>query len=947
MSGIPNLIICNPYAEPSKHWRYNRARMKFELVSGRRSAGFLIASQDSKVFDDPGEFRELELVNRIRDRVAEWRKNNYPNITGVTRQLLTFWKDQSKRETRLFFCQIEAIETLIWLVEAAESERHGIQIPSDGGAFQRLCCKMATGTGKTVVMAMLIAWQVINKITYPQDTRFSKNVLIMAPGLTVKSRLQVLFPTIKGNFYDRFGLVPDSFSERLFRGNLSIHNWHTLMPETDTPRSVVKLGEETNTIFARRILQHDLKNIIVINDEAHHAYRASTDQIKRISKTEFERDRRWIEGLDRIHDSRNIVHCFDFSATPFIPSGRNVSEDTLFQWIVSDFSLNDAIESGLTKTPRIAIRDDSNKFSKEYRSRFYHLYRDGEVKPDLNRNAKPHEKLPDLVSNAYFLLGQDWIETKKVWDEENSQIPPVMITVCNKTNTAARIMNSFENNRFELRDLSVPEHLLHIDSTTMDRAEGQEFAGSRSDDAESLRKKVDTVGKIGMPGEQIRNIVAVQMLSEGWDAQNVTHIMGLRAFSSQLLCEQVVGRGLRRTSYEIDPDNGLFSPEYVNVFGVPFTFLPHEGSDGTPPPPTSPTAIIEPDQDKAEHEISWPNIDRINIEFAPRLEVNWDKIEPLKLRSDGISTTVGMAQVLAGKPHVDKMSEIDLHELNREIRLQRIVFLTSSDVYEDMSPNWKGTKEFLLIQIVKLVEEFIYSDKVDVTDVADDELRRKMTILFNMQRVVRHVCKAIKSTNVESKQIHLNPNKPIKSTADMRPWHTKKPAEYTTKSHINLAAYDSRWEMSAGQELERNKNVISWAKNDHIGFVVRYMYNGVLRDYWPDFLIRLKNGVTLVLEIKGADDDQNREKRRYLKEWTDAVNNDGGYGTWAGDVAFHPSEVRGIIDRHSKIAVSARYARCPKCYKIARSNQETEKKFGFRNMGGIIRPQSWCKECRR
>ena len=948
MSGIKNLIICNPYEEPSQHWKYDRTKRKFELVSKRRPAGFLIASTDSKVFDDPGEFRELELVNKIRDRVERWRQNNYPNVTGVTKQLLEFWNNKNIRENRFFFCQLEAIETLIWLTEAFDPEKQEIQIPSDGGLFQRLCCKMATGTGKTIVMAMVIAWQVINKVTYPMNACFAKNILIMAPGLTVKSRLQVLLPTNEDNFYDTFNIIPESFYEKLFQGTFRIHNWHTLMPETDAPRSVVKLGEESNIVFSKRILGHDSKNIVVINDEAHHAYRANNEQIKKISKTELERDRRWIEGLDKIHDSRNIIQCFDFSATPFIPSGKNVSEDTLFEWIVSDFSLNDAIESGLTKTPRIAIRDDSGRFSQEYHSRFYHLYKDDEVKPDLNRNAKPHEKLPDLVSNAYLLLGQDWIETNKLWNGQGSKIPPVMITVCNKTATAARVMYSFEKNRFDLKELSIPEYLLHIDSTTMRKAEEENTTNSKSnDEIESLREKVDTVGKVGRPGEQIRNIVAVQMLSEGWDARNVTQIMGLRAFSSQLLCEQVVGRGLRRTSYEIDSNTGLFPPEYVNVFGVPFTFLPHEGGEGTPPPPTTSTTTIEPDPDKIKHKIAWPNIDRIDVDFLPKLSVDWKKIEQLKLRSYGISLTVGMAQVLAGKPHVDKMSDIDLHELNKNVRLQRIIFLAAKDVYDSMVPNWKGNTEFLLIQIVKLVEKFMHSGKISVTDIADDELRIKMTILFNMKKVVTHVCKAIIESNVEDRQIRLNSNKPIKSTSDMRPWSTKRPAEYTIKSHINMAVYHLSWEMSAGQELERNKNVVSWVKNEHIGFRIKYMYNGVLHEYWPDFLIRLKNNVTLVLEIKGKDDDQNREKRRYLEEWTDVVNEDGNYGTWTWDVAFHPAEVKGIIEKHFKTKVSAReYAMCPKCGRTAQSRQEIEKEFGFRSINGITRPQSWCRFCR-
>ena len=942
---IDNLIICNPYEMPTEHWRYDRSRKEFNRIERRRPAGYLIATPDSKSFDDPGEFRELELVNRIRRRVDSWRGNGYPGVTGVTRKLLEFWKDGEHRENRFFFCQMEAIETMIWLTEAPDPEKQGISIPSDGGDFERWCSKMATGIGKTVVMGLVVAWQTINKVTYPQDARFSRNILVMAPGLTVKSRLRALLPTGKDNIYDEFDMVPDSLRKKLFRANITIHNWHTLIPEEDSPKSVVKLGPESDGAFSLRILGHKLDRIVVINDEAHHAYRADSDQTYDMSESELERDKRWMEGLDKIHNARTVVQCFDFSATPFIPSGKNVTEDTLFGWIVSDFSLNDAIESGLTKTPRIAIRDDSNTFSKEYKSRFYHLYNDDEVKPDLNRKAKPGEPLPDLVANAYMLLGRDWTETKKLWEKKGSSIPPVMITVCNRTDTAARIMHSFENKRFELLDeLSDQKHLLHIDSTTIKKAEEQDQSGTGKE--EDLRQKVDTVGKPRKSGEQIRNIIAVQMLSEGWDARNVTHIMGLRAFSSQLLCEQVVGRGLRRTSYEIDPETGRYRPEYVNVFGIPFTFLPHEGGNGGGEPPT-PTTIIELDPDKAQHIISWPNINRIDVEYSPRLEIEWSKTKPVNISSTGTSTTVSMAQIIEGKPDVNKMSDIDLRELNDKIRLQRVVFLASKDIYSEMSPNWKGTKEVLLAQIIRLVEECIRIGKVVVTDVRNDSVRAKVAMLFNMQKIVKHVFEHITASNTEETLIRLNDAKPVKSTLDMRTWYTKRPVEHNLKSHINMAPYDKSWELAAIQEFERNPGVDSWVKNDHIGFVIKYLYNGIMHDYLPDFLIRLKNNITLVLEIKGVDDDQNRKKRDYLKRWVDAVNNDGSYGTWVCDVAFNPDKVKGIISEHIKSDTSStERAKCPRCNKSADSRKEIEKKFGYRNMDGMAKPQSWCRDCR-
>ena len=946
MSGITNLIICNPYMPPTHYWKYDSYQHQFHKFTGRRPAGFLKATQSRESFDDPGEFIELNLVNLIRKKVDEWRNAGYPYITNITRQLLEFWHDESVRENRFFFCQLEAIETLIWLVETPDTEKRGVDIPSDGGMFERMCCKMATGTGKTVVMSMLIAWQVINKSAYPQDARFSKQILVIAPGHTVKSRLQVLHPTNKDNFYDLFDIVPNSLRQRLHVGNVTIHNWHTLMPESDSPNSVMKRGRESNEAFSRRILDNESKDIVVINDEAHHAYRASMEQAKKITKSTLNKDKRWVEGLDKIHTARRIIHCFDFSATPFIPSGKNVTEETLFGWIVSDFSLNDAIESGLTKTPRIAIRDNSGQFTSEYKSRFYHIYMDDEVKQDLNRRANPHTQLPELVHNAYMLLGRDWLETFKTWKKNRSLIPPVMISICNRTETAARITHSFKKGKFEIGELSNSDYLLHIDSVQIEKEEfGAVKSSIRKHDTHTLREIASSVGKHMKPGEQIRNVIAVQMLSEGWDANNVTHIMGLRAFTSQLLCEQVVGRGLRRTSYEINLNTNMFDPEYVNIFGVPFTFLPHEGG-GDPPPPPPPTTLIEPDASKIEHKISWPNISRIDVSLTHKLLIDWKSVDRLNLACEGVATAVGLAEVIDGKPDISKMSDIDLRKIDEKIRFQQIIFRTAAEAYDEIACGWSGDRLHLFGQVVKIVEKFIRSGYITVTDAKRNDLRTKMTILFNMNKVVSHVCKFITSENTEVRQIILHESMPLASTSDMRPWYTKKPIDRAAKSHINWAVYDSTWEMDAGREFDRNKQVTSWVKNSRIGFVIRYRYRGALHDYHPDFLIRLQNNVNLVLEIKGRDDDQNRQKRSYLDEWITVVNEDGRYGTWAWDVAFHPSDVQSIINKHVVSNVSARmYTKCPCCAVVATSKQEVEVTFGFCNVDGITRPQSWCKKC--
>jgi type III restriction enzyme len=931
---IDRLIINSPFEEPQRHWRYDRETRTFDLVDGRRPAGYVVASGESRAFDDPGIFVEIPLVNRIRPRVKAWREAGYPGVTSITKRLLEHWRDPEEFEARrFFFCQLEAVETLIWLLEAPAAERVGIDIVGDGGAFVRQCCKMATGSGKTIVMAMVIAWHILNKVANPQDARFSKNVLVVAPGLTVKSRLAVLEPAGAGNYYEAFNIVPSALLDMLRQGKVLVRNWHALAWESEEQikrrRSVDKRGVKSDEAYTRDVLgeMSSARNLLVINDEAHHAWRVNWEaQGKylraRDLKDSAEEATVWIGGLDRLHRSRGILKCYDFSATPFAPSGKKSTEEALFGWIVSDFGLNDAIESGLVKTPRVVVRDDAVPNAMTYRSRLYHIYNDPEVKDDLNRRARPEEPLPDLVLNAYYLLGYDWREAWKAWKAAGLPTPPVMITVANRTETAARIKHAFDTRRILINELCDPERLLHIDSKVLDEAEAQDEPAvaveapeadereadeenetsigpkrTKAEQAELLRRTVDTVGKVGQPGEKIQNVISVGMLSEGWDAKTVTHIMGLRAFTSQLLCEQVVGRGLRRTCYELNPETGLFDPEYVNIFGVPFTFLPHEGSEDGPPPPPKPKTAVEPDPAKAAFAIQWPNMVRIDHVFQPTLTLDWSKVRPLELNAAQTAQIAELAPMLEGKPDVTKIQRIELARLAREFRTQRIIFETARDVFDQMKPTWQGSREVLLAQLVKIVEQFITSDRVAITPSLynQDDLRRRLIITLNMSRVVQHVWSAVRNTNSERLVPVFDRDHPIRSTGDMRTWYTGKPCERTKKSHINVCVYDSTWEASDAFALDESEVVDAWVKNDHLGFEVLYVYRGVVRKYRPDFLVRRTDGNMLVLETKGQNDEQDQVKRQYLEEWTQAVNAHGGFGRWSAAVAEKPGSIRDLL----------------------------------------------------
>lgn len=920
MNTTNKLIVSSPYEMPVKHLKYITEIKKFEIKEGRRPAGYVIASESSKSFDDPGVFVELPLVNQIRKRVNEWRASGYPGISSITKMLLDHWKNYAERDFKFYFCQMEAIETLIWLVEGPVHGKENINIPNDGSEFQRLCCKMATGTGKTIVMAMLIAWQILNYVAY-KDKRFSKNILVVAPGLTVKSRLQVLEPSNENNYYQQCDIIPSTYFDQLRQGKVKIINWHALSPldPNDGPR-VVKKGEESDKAFVKRVLGDfsDSKNILVINDEAHHAWRTNVKAEGKYERVGEDKDSAeeatiWVSGLDRIHKEMGIAKCHDFSATPFAPSGKRSSEETLFGWIVSDFGLNDAIESGLVKTPHVAIRDDG-KLTKDMKSRFYHIYMDPTVKDNINRKAEPHEPLPDLIIRAFTVLGKDWLDHLENWKKAGVQTPPVMITVCNRTETAARIEHAFSRGKIPIDELKNPQKMLRIDSRVLDEAESRdEPAGgvsievsargqtlSKKDEAELLRRKVDTVGKVGDPGEQIQNIIAVAMLSEGWDAKTVTHIMGLRAFSSQLLCEQVVGRGLRRTTYDIDPATGFFRPEHVNIFGVPFTFLPHEGGEDAPPVPPSPKTRVYVDDSKRAHEISWPSIVRINHVLLPKLTLDMKDVRPIELRPEDTPLTVDMAPMLEGKAVVTQLSEIEIESLGKQFRKQRLIFEATRDIFEQVQPNWKGQKEILLMQLVKIVEDFLDSNRLVIkSKYYQEDLRKRVLIMLNMNKIVQHLFNAIRFENAEKVAPVFNKENPIKSTAKMMTWYTSRPCEITQKSHISHVVFDSTWEANEAFEFERNKNVVSWAKNDHLGFVINYVYEGVIHKFYPDFLVKLKNGKMLVLEVKGIDDQKNKTKRKYLDEWVQAVNEDGRFGAWVWDVSFRTSDIKDIILKQS------------------------------------------------
>lgn len=505
-----------------------------------------------------------------------------------------------------------------------------------------------------------------------------------------------------------------------------------------------------------------------------------------------------------------------------------------------------------------------------------------------------------------------------------------MLTVCNRTETAARIERYFNQGDAHWPEMQAPNRTLRVDSRVLEKAEIGETASAdkgyeerlqaivgtaripetRKEQLKALKKEellreiVDSVGKRDGAGQDLQKVISVAMLSEGWDAKNVTHIMGLRAFTSQLLCEQVIGRGLRRVSYDKD-ENGLFLPEYVNVFGVPLSiYEPAEG--GEAPPPPKPSTQIDVIPERAALELRWPNVLRIEAVVKPVLVVDWDRVESLALDPAATAITAELAPALGGATDMSKVSHIDLAALPEGFRLQRLIFVAARKAFASLRGSFRGNDEYLLMQLVRLVETFLKSDWIEIPSLFhSDPIRRRILIALNIDGVVAHLMRFVTEQNTTELAPVYDEASPIGSTGQMRAWYTTKPNVPTQGSHISHVVGDSSWEQYAANIFETRDEVVAYAKNDHLGFHINYLWQGSRRRYVPDFIVRLGNGVILVLEIKGEDSPQNKAKRDALAEWVLAVNAAGGFGTWAWDVAFEPAHVTDIVLKHAGALANA------------------------------------------
>lgn len=957
---IENPVINSPYSMPSRHFVFSETGITDTIAFGRRPSSYFMPIATSRrakgqepLFDTEWTQERIEenkFINDVRQVISEWRLRGYPGVTPTTLQLLDYWSDEN-REKKLFFCQIEALEAAIYLTEVAEKAGSHWMISKLADANQsanpgldRIAFKMATGTGKTVVMAMLIAWHCLNKKAAPTDARFSDSFLVVTPGITIRDRLRVLQPWDEENYYKARDLVPVQFFSELLKAQIVVTNFHSfqLRDKLKTGRINKMLlktdGLESPDEMVRRVCRifGNKKNIVILNDEAHHCYRRrasdSTDKIAAEEKAEIkereEEAKVWVSGLEAITRKIGARAIFDLSATPFFLKGSGYEEGTLFPWVVSDFALIDAIEAGIVKVPRVPISDNSGSGEQPTYRDLWLRIRD--ELPKKGRKADPVEGqllLPVELQAALHSLYGNYKQYYQQWQSDSSSkikgsTPPVFIVVCNNTSVSRMVFDYISGWEREIDARTVvqagkldlfrnddgagnwnqtPVSIL-IDSAQLESGEAlsddfkaaaskeieefkQQFAlrsGAKAaesiSDSDILREVMNTVGKPGKLGENIRCVVSVSMLTEGWDANTVTHVLGVRAFSTQLLCEQVVGRALRRRSYAVG-DDGLFEPEYAEIYGVPFSFIPTSGSSPNPKVPIIPTRVRALESRK-HLRIEFPHVTGYRFKFEDeRLAAEFDDSSIMHLSTQEIATKTQVAPIVG---------EESLHNLDdiRSRRLGEVQFTIASTVLERYFKDDDGnSKPWLFPQVLNITRSWINQ----CVSMKDNGFVQQLLLAEPMHEASEKIYRAIVSSSASESYLVpiMRTFEPIGST-DYVDFDTVKPVFETDpdKCHItHVVADTASWEQKMASVLEELPIVKRYVKNQNLGFSIPYVLEGRAGNYLPDFIAVLDAGdgkeINLVVEVSGEKRKDKAAKVATARDmWVPSVNRLGLYGEW-------------------------------------------------------------------
>lgn len=839
-------ILNSPYELPKRHWELDSTGQPTgQEIPNRRRAEFITpipkprkkkgkGKQQQIIFDEGRGLSTQEqlydptpIVNELRLHVDQWRSLPNPkdwHVTPETARFLQHWRHHKFSGFRPFFCQVEAVEVAVWLTEVAPHLgktgsrflEHLANANNDANpGLSRLALKLATGAGKTTVMAMLIAWQTINAVRQPNSKKFTRGFLIVAPGLTIKDRLRVLQPNDPDSYYQSRELVPNDMIGDLARAKIVITNYHAFklrdrLELSKGGRSLLQgRGEELNTLetegqMLQRVMPElmGFKNILAINDEGHHCYREKPQHdeesdLKGDEKKEAEKNneaaRLWISGLEIVSRKLGLARIIDLSATPFFLRGSGYAEGTLFPWTMSDFSLMDAIECGIVKLPRVPVADNipGNEMPM-FRNIWEHIRKDMPKKGRGKAEDLDPLKLPVRLQTALEALFGHYKKTFDLWQESGIRVPPCFIIVCQNTSISKLIYDfisgfhrenedgstTLENGRLDLfrnfdehgNPIARPYTLL-IDSEQLEsgdvlddnfrkmatdeierfRREIVERTGDRSQaesisDQDLLREVMNTVGKEGRLGAGIRCVVSVSMLTEGWDANTVTHVLGVRAFGTQLLCEQVIGRALRRQSYDLN-EGGLMNVEYADVLGIPFDFTAKPVvAPPQPPRETVQVRAVRPERDALE--ICFPRIQGYRVELPEeRLTAKFNADSVLELTPDLVGPSETKNAGIIGQ-------EVDLSLQHlADVRRSTLLFhLSRRLLYRNYRDPGEEPKLYLFGQLKRITKDWLDTCLVckggtypaqlmyqELADMACDRISAGITAAFIDKRPIKAI----------------------------------------------------------------------------------------------------------------------------------------------------------------------------------------------------------------
>lgn len=966
-------ILNSPYEYPARHWETDESGQPTQrIIESRRSVSFItpipkpkkqrLQQQLSLTLDEgkglsteDQRYDATSAINEVRNHVDAWRKLQNPSqwqVTPETARLLQHWRNHKFSGIRPFFCQVEAVETAIWLTEVVPHLPYGKKfaqhLSNCNPDLVRLALKLATGAGKTTVMAMLIAWQTLNAVRHPGSKKFTRGFLIVAPGLTIRDRLRVLQPNDPDSYYQSRELVPADMLTDLSKAKIVITNYHAfkLRERLDLSKGGRSLlqgrGPELATLetegqMIQRVMPDlmGLKNIIVINDEAHHCYRENPgspeESLDADDKQEAEQNkeaaRLWISGLEMVNRKLGVARVFDLSATPFFLKGSGYAEGTLFPWTMSDFSLMDAIECGIVKLPRVPISDNiPGAEMPMFRNLWSHIRKKMPKKGRNKAKALDPLSIPPELQTALEALYGHYKKTFELWQEADIDVPPCFIVVCNNTATSKLVFDyisgffrenedgttELENGRLPLfrnfddhgNPLARP-HTLLIDSEQLEAGEALDdnFRKMAADEIERFRREIiertgdprqaenlsdndllrevmNTVGKPDRLGGSIRCVVSVSMLTEGWDANTVTHVLGVRAFGTQLLCEQVIGRALRRQAYDLN-DEGLFNVEYADVLGIPFDFT----AQSVPAKPLKPRVTVHvkamsPERDHLE--IRFPKVAGYRVELPEeRLSAKFNEDSILKLTPQQVGATSTRTQGIIGEG-------VDLNLFHTgDLRRSTLLFhLTQRLLYTKWRDPNEEPKLHLFGQLKRIAKEWLDTCLVCEAGTFPAQLMYQELADIACERITN----AITSAHSETCPVKavLDPYNPTGSTRHVAFNSTKTLRWQTSPNlcHINWAILDSDWEAEFCRVVEEHPRVRAYVKNHNLGFEVPYRFGSEMRRYLPDFIVQVDDGrkdlLNLVVEVKGYRSEDAKDKKTTMDTyWVPGVNNLGTYGRWA------------------------------------------------------------------